>query len=72
MEDAQIHFQLSEVGRTDVGILRTHISAAWGLMGGHGLEAFTCTICSANTMTSILPNKGLNVEVAFQGLFLDL
>ena len=49
-----------------------HISAAWGLLGGRSLEAFTCTICFTNTMTSILLNEGLHGEVAFQRLFLDL
>lgn len=71
MGNVQIYFQISEMGRTTVGIIGTHISA-WELMGGHCLETFTCTICSANTITGILLNEGLNVEVAFQCLFLDL
>lgn len=42
------------------------------VMDGHYLETFTCTICFANTMNSILLNEGLKVEVVFQCLFLDL
>ena len=38
MEDVQIYFQMSEIGRTNVGVIQTHVSAAWGLMGGHCLE----------------------------------
>lgn len=38
VEDVQIYFQISETGRTNVGVIQTHISAARGLMGGHCLE----------------------------------
>lgn len=70
--EVQIYFQISKMEGTTLHIIGTHISAAWGLMSGRCLETFTCTICFANTRTSVLLNEGLKVEAAFQCLFLEL
>lgn len=53
-------------GRTEVGLIQTHISAVWGLMGGRGLEALNLHHLFCEHSDGILLNKGLNVEVAFE------